>query len=112
MLHFIFDYKGMRGDVHAASLKQALDRIKVHYLDRMGIKPSDPRFRLQKSQLTQPWKVNFAEDENEKFRRLYKAAREDAITHEEQQYMDTYRQIAQDLIVLCPNKNLRPTSLH
>lgn len=106
-MHFIFVYDGLEGDVYASSVAQAVDRIKVEYLARKGITPKDPRFRLYKSKLIQPRRLNLAPTEDAKFRSLYRQAREDSLSQADQVFMDAYRTAQQDINAICA-PHLRP----
>lgn len=109
MLHFIYIYKETKGVCFAKSVAQAIDRIKVNYLAAHKITPSSPSFRLEKSKLTPPWRIALALEDEAKFKRLYVAAREDFISADEREFMDTYKQATHDLDAICP-RHLRPSA--
>lgn len=105
MLTFTYKYQSTGGEVHAVSVAQALDRIKVAYLDRQGIKPGDSRFLRMKATLPQPWRVMLNPTANMRYRTLYRAVKDgDLISVLDKKFFDEYTKAAEDLAVINPNQ--------
>lgn len=101
-MRFTYRYRDCAGVCDAKSVAQAVDRIKIYYLEKQNIKPGHPRFRLMKKQLTEPWRLELTPEENQKFRLLYRAKKDGDVTAVEQQFIDAYHKAVQDLAAINP----------
>lgn len=108
MLTFSYVYQGTQGLVHAVSVAQAVDRVKVAYLAHHGVKPADPRFRLNKKNLVEPRRLNLAPETNIRFRSLYRQRKDgEPLSPSDIEFHNKYSQAVKDLNSLCPS-HLRP----